>query len=159
MFSSPYLQHALYSIACLSLSINLLSLRRSSEEDKSRVEARTSILESVKERLSKAPLHQDSDLDSKELDRLMRLANKMAAAGSGSDRTLGDDVSWSDIFSGKAPKIGSNDSETSRWEKEDLEKCAYLLVVRLDGFSCILSEERNQIMLFFCLMFCSSGCS
>jgi hypothetical protein len=34
----------------------------------------------------------------------MRLANKMAAAGSGSDRILGD-VSWSDIFSGKAPGL------------------------------------------------------
>jgi hypothetical protein len=51
--------------------------------------ARTSILESIKERLRKAPphAHQDSDPDSKELDRLMRLAIKMAAAGSGSDRT------------------------------------------------------------------------
>jgi hypothetical protein len=48
----------------------------------------------------------------------------------------GDDVSWGDIFSGKAPRIGSDDLETGRWEKEDLEKCAYFLVMRSDAFSC-----------------------
>jgi hypothetical protein len=45
-------------------------------------------------------------------------------------------VSWSDIFSGKVPRISSNDSETSRWGKEDLGKCGYFLVVHSGAFSC-----------------------
>lgn len=112
MLSSPYFQHALYSIACLSLSINLLGMRRSAEDDKSRMEARISILESIKEQLTNA-----GDVDSKELGKLMRLANKLATRET--DRVLGDDVSWSDIFTGKAPKVGKE----SQWEKDDLEKC------------------------------------
>ena len=100
MLSSPYFQHALYSLACLSVSINLVGMRRSTEEDKSRAKARISILESVKEQLSNSP-----DVHSKEqVERLMKLANKKATAAD--VRVHGDDVSWGDIFSGRTPNVG-----------------------------------------------------
>jgi len=126
MLSSPYFQHALYSIACLSISINLVGMRRSTEEEKSRAKARISILESVKEQLAKRP-QDNSDLQSKELvERLMKLANKKAEAAAAANKVLGDDVSWGDIFSGRTPSVVVGKEEMSRWEREDLEKCAQL---------------------------------
>jgi len=115
MLSSPYLQHALYSLACLSVSINLVGMRRSAEEDKSRVEARMSLLASVKEQLSK-----EGVIDSKELERLLRLATKTAGRETDKDKVLGDDVSWGDIFSAKTSNSGKE--EMSKWDKADLEK-------------------------------------
>lgn len=118
MFSSPYFQHALYSIACLSISINLVGMRRAAEDDKARLEARLSILQSIKTHLTK----DDSPQTREELERLMRLAKKNAIGETGVVREEGD-VSWSDIFAGRAPKIADGE-ELSRWEKEDLEKRA-----------------------------------
>lgn len=78
-------------------------MRRFTEEEKSRAKARISILESIKEQLSKNP-QDDSDLHSKEqVERLMRLANKKAAVADA--KVLGDDVSWGDIFSGRTPNV------------------------------------------------------
>jgi hypothetical protein len=101
-------------------------MRRSTEEEKLRAKARISILESVKEQLSKSP----QDDNSKEVvERLMKLANKKATAGAGAgkNKVLGDDVSWGDIFSGRTPSVVVGKEEMSRWEKEDLEKCAQTL--------------------------------
>jgi hypothetical protein len=163
MLSSPYFLHALYSIACLSISINLVGTRRFVEEDKSRVQARISLLESVKEQLSKrsiASLQDDDDVGSKELERLMKLANKTgsstASASAGTtavsrgetDKVLGDDVSWGDIFAGRAPKVVGKE-EMSRWEKEDLEKCAYTLL-RSEQFVVVAKVLYIYIYFFQC---------
>src|SRR6266498_4828852 len=116
MLSSPYFQHAFYSLACLSISINLVSIRRSTEEDRARVEARLSLLESIREQLRKDPNNTE------ELERLMRLSKRTAMKRTEVVDEEGD-VSWSDIFSGKTPKTGKED-DLNRWEKDDLEKCA-----------------------------------
>ena len=114
-------------------------MRRFAEEDKSRTSARISILESVKEQLAKSPPPNDRapSVPSKELERLMKLANRTSAArevddsnnnngnNNNGNKVLGDDVSWSDIFSGRVPKVDKD--EMTRWEREDLEKRAFNL--------------------------------
>ena len=124
MFSSRYFQHALYSIACLSISINLVSMRRSTEEDKARVEARLTLLESIREQLTRKG--DDANNTKEELERLMRLSKRTATKRAQVVDEEGD-VSWSDIFSGKVPKTGKED-DLSRWEKDDLEKRALSIV-------------------------------
>jgi len=123
MFSSRYFQHAFYSIACLSISINLVGMRRSAEEDRARVEARLTLLESIREQLGKG----DDPNNKEELERLMRLSKRTVTKRAQVVDEEGD-VSWSDIFSGKTPKTGKED-DMSRWEKEDLEKRALPMFV------------------------------
>ena len=57
---SPYLPHVLYSVALTSISINLVSFRKTAEADVARVNAQISILESIKQQLqSRVPLSTD----------------------------------------------------------------------------------------------------
>jgi len=117
LFSSPYFPHALYSLACLSISVNFLSLRRTAEEEKARIQAQISILESIKEQL------QAPTLNANELERLKKLAKptpKDIAMKVGSG---GEEVKWSDVFRGQKP--ATRDEEVSKWDQQDLEKSKF----------------------------------
>ncbi|KAF8959961.1 hypothetical protein BDZ97DRAFT_1922565 [Flammula alnicola] len=114
MHFSPYFPHVLYSVALTSISINLVSQRKKAEDEKSRVQAQISILESIKQQLqSNKPLSTD------ELERLKKLAR--ASAG---DAELAaapkEEITWGDIFGGKKPVV-AEDEEVSKWDKQDLE--------------------------------------
>ncbi|KAF9523875.1 hypothetical protein CPB83DRAFT_910380 [Crepidotus variabilis] len=120
MLSSPYFRHALYSLACLSISINYVSLKRAVEEDKARIDAKISLLESIREHLRTKDA-QDPKAE-EELERLTRLYRRPQTTERGS---LKDEITWTQIFSGmpasKLEKAGL-ENEMTRWEKEDLEK-------------------------------------
>lgn len=114
---SPYLPHVIASVALTSISINLVSFRKTAEDEVARVNAQISILESIKQQLQSK-----ESLPTNELERLRTLARRSAidaAASSGST----EQVNWGDVFSGKAP---SKDTELSKWEQKDLEDRAFL---------------------------------
>lgn len=119
MLSSPYFQHALYSVACLSISMNIVGMRRAAEEDKARIDARLSILQSLKEHLTKDDSDDNPQQYKEELERLMKLAQKSAIRQTDIVREERD-VSWRDIFTGKTPRSAGGEA-LSRWEKEELE--------------------------------------
>lgn len=121
MFSSPYVLHVFYGLALTSISMNLVSLRRTAEDEKYRITAQLSILDSIRQQLQDAK----EPLSTAELERLRRLAmsSKMGGEGAGADAdgggaSAGTDVSWSAIFRGKAPVVSE---ETSKWDQQDLE--------------------------------------
>jgi hypothetical protein len=109
MFSSPYLPHAIYAIALTSISIHLVNQRRTSEEDKSRVNAQISILESVRDQL-----RSDKPLSNDELARLKKLASAPLP------EEEKPHIRWSDIFMGRKPVVGK-ESDVSEWDKRDME--------------------------------------
>ncbi|KAH9485754.1 hypothetical protein JR316_0002669 [Psilocybe cubensis] len=121
MFSSPYALHILYGLAVTSISMNLVSLRRSAEDERYRIEAQLSILDSIRKQLKDTTMPLSTD----ELARLRRLAesSKIPAEKSNlnlnvSENLATTDVSWSAIFRGKGPALSE---ETSKWEKQDME--------------------------------------
>lgn len=133
MFSSPYVLHILYGLAVTSISMNLVSLRRSAEDERYRVEAQLSILDSIRKQLKDTTVPLSTD----ELNRLRRLAEsskttaESASVGmNGQESSANTDVSWSAIFRGKGPELSE---ETSKWDKQDLETSA-----SLDTFFCVL---------------------
>jgi len=133
LFSSPYFPHALYSLVCLSISVNFLSLRRTAEEEKARIQAQISILESIKEQLQAPTLNAD------ELERLKKLAKptpKDIAMKVGSG---GEEVKWSDVFRGQKP---ATRDEVSKWDQQDLEKskCFYELEVA------VMSDQVHPLL-------------
>ena len=109
MLSSPYLPHAIYAIALTSISIHLVNQRRTSEEEKSRVNAQISILESVRDQL-----RSDKPLSSDELARLKKLASAPLP------EEEKPHIRWSDIFMGRKPVVGK-ESDVSEWDKRDIE--------------------------------------
>lgn len=118
MLSSQYIPHALSSLLALSLSLNLLSTNKAITSERARTRARLSVLHSLNDHLSKP----DSG-DPAELERLTRLASKMAGKGTeaqeGEVKVLGGDVTWTDIFTGKVPVKARG--EMSKWDEQDLE--------------------------------------
>ena len=114
LFSHPYFPHTLFAIALTSISINLTSQRRTAEDERSRIQAQISVLESIKEQL-----HSGKLLSNEELDRQKRLAR---SADDG--RELHKPVSWSEVFS-RTRKTQSLDGELNKWERKDLETCTY----------------------------------
>ena len=113
---SPYFPHVLYSVALTSISINLVGFKKHAEDDTSRINAKISILDSIKRQLqSNEPLSTD------ELERLKKLA-RLSPADAASPAEQ-DQVSWSDVFSGKGP-VGK-DLELSKWDQKDLETSAF----------------------------------
>jgi hypothetical protein len=67
--SHRYFPHVLFSLALTTISINLVSHRRTAEDERSRVQARISVLESIKEQLQSG-----KPLSNEELDRQKKLA-------------------------------------------------------------------------------------
>ena len=115
LFSHPYFPHTLFAIALTSISMNLTSQRRTAEDERSRIQAQISVLESIKEQL-----HTGKVLSNEELDRQKKLA-RSADDNNGETHTP---VSWSDVFS-RTRKNKSSDGELNKWEQKDLETCTY----------------------------------
>jgi hypothetical protein len=115
MFSNPYLPHVLYGLALTSISMNLVSQRRTIEEEQYRMKARISILESIQQQLQS-----NDPLSTEELERLKKLARH----SSSSDAAVAavaekkEEVKWSDIFRGKKPV--ASDTTVSKWDKEEM---------------------------------------
>jgi len=108
----PYLPHAIYSMAIISLSVHLVNTRKKADEERARVSAQISILESVSEQLrSNKPLSEE------ELSRLRQLAKPPELKPE--DGATGERVTWSQIFR-RSKEQG--EPEMSKWEKQDMEK-------------------------------------
>ncbi|KAF5354825.1 hypothetical protein D9756_005646 [Leucocoprinus leucothites] len=118
ILNSPYLPHAIYSLAITSISIHLVSQKRNIAEDKARVTARISILESVSKEL-----REDKDISLDELDRLHRLARPPAPKENGG--RIKEVIRWKEVFLGPKRSAGPEMSDLDRqdWEKikEELE--------------------------------------
>ena len=113
---SPYLPHVLYSLALTSVSINLVGKRKSVDDEKSRIGAQLSILESLKEQLlSKNPP------SVAEIERLKKLARPAMEDIATKPLPKEQETTWSAIFSGKGPAV--KEGELSKWDQEDLEAC------------------------------------
>jgi hypothetical protein len=115
LFSSRYFPHVLFAITLTSISINLVSYRRTTEDERFRVQAQISVLESIKEQLQSG-----KPMSNEELERQMKLAR---SASVDNDRELHNAVSWTAVFR-NARKPQPSD-EPNKWEKEDLETCTY----------------------------------
>jgi len=109
---SPYLPHVIYSVAILSLSIHLVNQRKLASEERSRIAARTSILESIAEQL-----RSDKPLSENELEKLKRLARPLER--NPDEEVLGGTIAWKEIFLGR--KKAEGEPEMSKWEKKDVE--------------------------------------
>ncbi|PFH47356.1 hypothetical protein AMATHDRAFT_87761 [Amanita thiersii Skay4041] len=125
--ATSYIPHTLYAIAVTSISIHLVSERKSTSEELSRINARISILESIADqlRLTEGGKH---TLASDGLDRLKRLARLSSSPREGA--AVGADgkvhgaameqgtISWKEVVFGRKRES----DELSSWEKKDLEK-------------------------------------
>lgn len=113
LFSHRYFPHTLFAIALTSISINLVSHRRNAEDERSRVQAQISVLESIKEQLQSG-----KPLSNEELDRQKRLARSVD-----NNREHHKTVSWTEVF--RSARRSNGEAELSKWEQQDLETCAY----------------------------------
>ncbi|KAG6918953.1 hypothetical protein DXG01_010192 [Tephrocybe rancida] len=109
---SPYLPHAIYSVAIITLSIHLVNQRKLAIDERAHVAAQTSILESIREQLQS-----DKPLSNEELVRLKRLARPIEhnAADGVPEKT----IMWREIFLGRKKAEGT--PEMNKWEKKDME--------------------------------------
>ncbi|PPQ64177.1 hypothetical protein CVT24_008551 [Panaeolus cyanescens] len=126
MITSYYFPHVLYSLALTSVSINLVGHRKQVEEDRARISAQLSILESIK-----AQLEQDADkpIPTEELQRLRKLAlasrtrsgpAQSSSSGSTAQGKDGAEVGWGSVFQGKKPEVGEGE-KISHWDQKDLD--------------------------------------
>lgn len=116
LFSHRYFPHVLFAIALTSISINLVSHRRTAEDERSKVQAQISVLESIKEQLQSG-----KPLSNEELDRQKKLARS-----ADNDRKRDTAVSWTEVFrSARRPQSSAGEAELNKWEQQDLETCTY----------------------------------
>ncbi|KAG6811884.1 hypothetical protein H0H92_005410 [Tricholoma furcatifolium] len=108
---SPYLPHAIYSVAIITLSIHLVNQRKQVDEDRSRIAAKTSILESIRDQLRSNKL-----VSQDELERLKRLATRSPERET-ADEGPHQSIRWKEVFTGR--KRGE---EFDKWEKKEVEK-------------------------------------
>lgn len=126
---SPYLPHALYAIAVTSLSIHISNQKKTSEEEKTRLETRLSILQQVRDHLRNT----DKPVPWDEIERLKKLTRtttQSAVEDKSDGRVLPEvKLSWTDVFYGrKLPK--EDEVVLSEWDKKDLEKrTSYFLAI------------------------------
>jgi hypothetical protein len=125
MVTTAYIPHAIYSLAMTSISIHLVSQKRTITEDRARVAARISILESVAKQLREG---EDISLD--ELGRLHRLARPPDPAKK--DKEVKEEIGWREMFFG--PEKRSSEPEMSEYDKRDWEKSEFLM------FSSVLTD-------------------
>lgn len=110
-FASAYLPHALYSVAITSISIHLVSQKRTFSDERARVKAQISILESMSEHLQS-----DKPFSTEEFERMQRLARPQEQhVAEVQDK---DAIGWKEVFLGRK-KTGD---EMSEWDKKDMEK-------------------------------------
>ncbi|RXW23578.1 hypothetical protein EST38_g2247 [Candolleomyces aberdarensis] len=118
---SPYLPHALYAIAVTSLSIHISNQKKSSEEEKTRLETRISILQQVRDQLRNT----DKPVSWDEIERLKKLARptQSEAEDKSDGRVLPEvKLSWTDVFYGRKLPKEEDEVVLSEWDKKDLEK-------------------------------------
>lgn len=109
MVTTAYIPHAIYSLAITSISIHLVSLKRTITEDRARVAARLSILESVAKQL-----RDDKRISLDELDRLHRLARPREKTQEDKEQ-----IGWRAMFFGpkKTAEPDMNEYDRQDWEK------------------------------------------
>jgi uncharacterized protein YcbK (DUF882 family) len=117
LFSNRYFPHALFAIALTSISINLISHRRTAEEERSRIQAQISVLESIKKQLQS-----DEPLSNEELEKLKKLVRPVDV-GKEVESQKKEEISWTNVFRRK-PQVSDGEPELSKWDQQDLEKCA-----------------------------------
>jgi len=137
MVSYQYLPHVIFGMALTSMSMNLVSQRRKTEEERYRIEAHLSILESIKKELQST-----EPLSDERLGKLRKLAeaSKPMSAGAGGDNSTGEElkvaegkfesnlkesVGWSQVFKVQKP-VEATDETLSKWDKQDLETSKYI---------------------------------
>ncbi|KAF9268512.1 hypothetical protein L218DRAFT_513838 [Marasmius fiardii PR-910] len=96
MFSA-YLPHLLYSVAITSISLHLVYRRRFFSEQKARIDARESVLQSIVDEL-----RTEKPLAPEELQRLRRLARTSEGV------TYNERFSWKEVLLGR---IGTESGE------------------------------------------------
>ena len=121
----PYVPHVVFGLALTSVSMNLVSGRKTWEEQKAKADAQISILESIRDDLKAGKTISDE-----ELARLRKLAQPSENIGTattasalGNKPTSADTsqtVSWGTIFKGQKPEEG----HLSKWDLQDLERRA-----------------------------------
>lgn len=117
MFVRSYLPHALYSAAVISLSIHLVSQQRTSSDDRARLNAQISVLQSIAQQLQSG-----KPLSSRELERLKRLARPVPFS---SELQLKAPIEWQEVIFGRKASISSG---ISAWDQKDAEKGALCLM-------------------------------
>jgi len=115
LFSNRYFPHAFFAIALTSISIHLVSHRRTVEEERSRIQAQISVLESIKEQLQS-----DKPLSNGELERLKKLARPVDTGHEQREVESHKEVGWTNIFRGR--KRSDAEAELSKWDQQDLDK-------------------------------------
>ncbi|KAF9445062.1 hypothetical protein P691DRAFT_762828 [Macrolepiota fuliginosa MF-IS2] len=113
MFNTTYLPHAIYSLAITSVSIHLVSQKRIISDDRTRVAARLSILESIANQL-----RQGKDISLDELDRLHQLARPPAPAEEHAQQAK-EEIGWKEVIFGRKK---SEEPEMSEYDRRDWEK-------------------------------------
>ncbi|XP_006461449.1 hypothetical protein AGABI2DRAFT_192954 [Agaricus bisporus var. bisporus H97] len=121
MLNTTYLPHALYSIAITSISIHLVGQKRTIAEDRARIAARISTLESVA-----GQLRDGKHLSLEELDRLQRLARPPSSSSAERVQPIREEIGWRETIFGRKRSLETEMSEYDRrdWEKvrKEIEK-------------------------------------
>ncbi|KAJ2918235.1 hypothetical protein MD484_g2195, partial [Candolleomyces efflorescens] len=146
---SPYLPHALYAIAVTSLSIHISNQKKTSEEERTRLETRLSILQQVRDHLRNT----DKPVPWDEIERLKRLTRTTqseAELDKSDGRVLPEvKLSWTDVFYGRKLPKEEDEGALSEWDKKDLEKRAFCdaflsATAQLDASSTVKSELEGK---------------
>ncbi|TFK74671.1 hypothetical protein BDN72DRAFT_812589 [Pluteus cervinus] len=122
MLRSQYIPHTIYSIAIVSLSIHLVNQRRTSSEERSRINAQLSILEPLTARF-RSSTSSASIPTTEEVERLLKLARAgrnlhESIGGAGTTVVNKDEViGWKEVMFGR-----KSSGELTPWEKKDLEE-------------------------------------
>jgi hypothetical protein len=111
--SLRYVPHIIYSLALTSFAMHLLYQRRDAEEDRSRLSAKISILESLAGRLEKG-----ERIDPTEVTRLRKLAGLLDSSKQETNKE--EKISWRDVLFGRREHPGA--VGTVSWDKKDWEK-------------------------------------
>jgi len=96
-----------------SISINLISHRRTAEGERSGIQAQISVLESMKEQLQS-----DKPLSNEELAKLKRLVRSVDEGREAESHKA--EVSWTNVF--RTSRASDGEPELRKWDQEDLEK-------------------------------------
>jgi len=113
LFSNRYFPHAFFAVALTSISINLISHRRTAEGERSGIQAQISVLESIKEQLQS-----DKPLSNEELAKLKRLVRPVDEGREAESHKA--EVSWTNVF--RTGRASDGEPELRKWDQEDLEK-------------------------------------
>jgi hypothetical protein len=120
MFARSYLPHALYSAAILSLSIHLVNQQRSSSDERARLNAQISVLQSISQQLQSG-----KPLSSHELEGLKRLTRPVPLSLESQEK---EPIGWKEAILGRKARDSSG---VSSWDQKDMDKGTQLLIISL----------------------------